>query len=384
MKQVRLGDVCTVVGGSTPKSNIPEYWNGDIKWVTPAELMSDSYFIYDTERHITDIAVKKTNLNLLPVGTVLLSCRAPIGKTAIVGSEMYCNQGFKNLVCSDNICNKYLYFFLKSKKNYLDALGRGATFKEISKSIVEDVKIPLPTMEEQHKIACTFEILQNGMDKLKRLADKLDALVKSRFVEMFGDPVTNPMGWEVKTVGEIATDVKYGTSAKASANGQYKYLRMNNITYDGYLDLSDLKQIDVSDDELEKYVVHKGDVLFNRTNSTELVGKTALFDLDEDMIIAGYIIRVRLKERVSPVFFTRLMNLEHMKKQLRSMAKGAVNQANINAQELKSIEVYVPPIALQSQFADFVAQADKSKLVIRKLLEKQELLRAALMQEYFG
>lgn len=192
------------------------------------------------------------------------------------------------------------------------------------------------------------------------------------------------IGWKVTTVGQVTTDVRYGTSAKADDDGQYKYLRMNNLTYDGYLDLSDLKHIDVSDEELEKCVVRKGDVLFNRTNSTELVGKTALFDLDEDMVIAGYIIRVRLHDMVSPVFFTRFMNMEFMKKQLRSMAKGAVNQANINAQELKAIAIYVPPIELQNEFADFVSLTDKSELVIRELLEKHQLMKEALMQEYFG
>ena len=384
MDKVRIGDICTVVSGSTPKSNIEEYWNGDIKWITPAEITDDSYVISDTERHITEKAVEKTNLTLLPVGAVLLSSRAPIGKTAIVGAEMYCNQGFKNLICSERIYNKYLYFFLTSKVDYLNALGRGATFKEISKGIVEDVEIPLPSLDEQKKIAERIEVIQQLISKRKQVLLHLDNLVKSRFVEMFGDPVTNPMGWKVTTVGQVTTDVRYGTSAKANDDGQYKYLRMNNLTYDGYLDLSDLKHIDVSDEELEKCVVRKGDVLFNRTNSTELVGKTALFDLDEDMVIAGYIIRVRLHDIVSPVFFTRFMNMEFMKKQLRSMAKGAVNQANINAQELKAIAIYVPPIELQNEFADFVEQNDKSKLAVQQSLETLQTLKAKLMQDYFG
>jgi len=201
---------------------------------------------------------------------------------------------------------------------------------------------------------------------------------------MFGNPLTNPMNWDIRTVGELSADVKYGTSSKASDVGKYKYLRMNNLTYDGYIDLSDLKYIDMSDEDLEKCVVRKGDILFNRTNSSELVGKTAYFDFDEDMVIAGYIIRVRLNDCMSPIFFARFMNLEYMKRQLRSMAKGAVNQANINAQELKSIEVYVPPIDLQNQFADFVAQTDKSKLAIQQSVEKLQMLKAKLMPEYFS
>lgn len=111
----KLGSVTKVVSGSTPKTNIKEYWGGSNKWVTPAEL-NDRMFILDTKRTITDKAVLHTNLNLLPVGTVLLSSRAPIGKVAIVGAPMYCNQGFKNLICSDLLYNLFLYWFLKGKK----------------------------------------------------------------------------------------------------------------------------------------------------------------------------------------------------------------------------------------------------------------------------
>ncbi|MDD6394624.1 MAG: restriction endonuclease subunit S, partial [Firmicutes bacterium] len=153
----RLGDICTVVSGSTPKSAVPEYWDGDIKWITPAELDGDSYIITDSVRHITELGVTKTGLKAFPAGTVILSSRAPIGKTAIAGCEMYCNQGFKNLICSDKIDCKYLYFFLKGKTEYLNSLGRGATFKEISKTIVENIDIPLPDIEKQKIIAMHFE-----------------------------------------------------------------------------------------------------------------------------------------------------------------------------------------------------------------------------------
>ena len=124
-----------------------------------------------------------------------------------------------------------------------------------------------------------------------------------------------------------------------------------------------MKYIDIQKDEIEKCVVRKGDVLFNRTNSIDLVGKTAVFDLSEDMVIAGYIIRVRLNGRILPEVFSQYMNLEALKDILRSMAKGAVNQANINAQELQSIKVYVPDMKLQKQFVEIKEQVNKSKVV---------------------
>ncbi len=178
---------------------------------------------------------------------------------------------------------------------------------------------------------------------------------------MFGDPIYNSKNWQVVQIGDIAKDVRYGTSNPAVEGGKYPYLRMNNITVDGKLDLGDLKYIDISDYELEKYVVRKGDLLFNRTNSIELVGKTTTFNLNEDMIIAGYIIRVRLNNQMLPEVLSQYMNLEVIKSKLRDMAKGAVNQANINAQELQSIRVYLPDIDIQKKFVKIKCKLDKSK-----------------------
>ena len=384
MEKKRLGDICEIVTGATPKTNIKEFWDGDINWITPAELTEDTYIINESLRKITTEGVEKTGLKSFPKGTVILSSRAPIGKVAIAGCEMYCNQGFKNLVCSKQINNRFLYWYLKGHKEYLNSLGRGATFKEISKAIVENIEICLPTLEKQEKYADILEQC-NGIIQIKKgQLRKLDTLVKFRFAEMFGDPIRNPKGWKVVTIGDIVTEVRYGTSKPAVEGGKYPYLRMNNLTADGHLDLNDLKYIDISDDEVEKCVVRKGDVLFNRTNSIDLVGKTAVFDLQDDMVIAGYIIRVRLNEKILPEVLSQYMNLEALKDILRSMAKGAVNQANINAQELQSIRVYVPDIELQKQFVEMKDQVDKSKSKIQKSLEETQLLFDSLMQKYFG
>ena len=180
---------------------------------------------------------------------------------------------------------------------------------------------------------------------------------------MFGNPITNPKGWDIVTIGDVITDIRYGTSKPAVEGGKYPYLRMNNLTVDGQLDLKDLKYIDISYDEIEKCVVRKDDVLFNRTNSIELVGKTAVYDLPEEMVIAGYIIRVRLNDKMLPHFLSQYMNLDVIKAILRSIAKGAVNQANINAQELQRIKIYMPDMQLQKQYVEFKQQIDKSKFV---------------------
>ena len=134
---VKLGEICEIISGATPKTNVAEYWDGNYCWITPAELNEFTDTVFDTERKITELGVKSCSLTLLPVGTVLLSSRAPIGKVALTGVELYCNQGFKNLICSDVILNRYLFWFLKNSTEYLNSLGRGATFKEISKKIIK-------------------------------------------------------------------------------------------------------------------------------------------------------------------------------------------------------------------------------------------------------
>lgn len=242
----------------------------------------------------------------------------------------------------------------------------------------------LPSIDKQISIVKQLDLISDTIADYTNQIENLDNLVKARFVEMFGDPLINTKKWKECTIGELATDVRYGTSKPSVDGGKYPYLRMNNLTNNGELDLTDLKYIDVSDDEKEKCVVRKGDILFNRTNSIDLVGKTTLFNLDEEMIIAGYIIRVRLNSQILPEILAQYMNSSALKKLLRKMAKGAVNQANINAQELQSIKVYVPDLELQNRFSNFVQQVDKSKLAVQKSLEKTQQLFDSLMQEYFG
>ena len=149
-----LKDITTIYTGTTPSTTDEENWNGDILWITPAEMTSESFYIYDTERKITEKGQKSKSLSLMPVNTVLLSTRAPIGKVGIVGSPMTCNQGFKNFYCKEDILNPvYLYFLFKSNTEYLNSKGTGTTFKELSKSAAEKIKVPIPDFELQNQFA---------------------------------------------------------------------------------------------------------------------------------------------------------------------------------------------------------------------------------------
>ena len=156
----KIKDIGKIISGSTPSTNIPEYWNGEYLWITPAELNDDSFIVNSTDRKLTYLGVKASSLIELPIGTVLLSSRAPIGKVAIVGEKMFCNQGFKNIIPNEEVNPIYLYYILKGKKEYLNFLGRGVTFKELSKEIVENISIKVPPIELQNKFAERIEKIE--------------------------------------------------------------------------------------------------------------------------------------------------------------------------------------------------------------------------------
>lgn len=240
------------------------------------------------------------------------------------------------------------------------------------------------TIEEQKSICEKLGMICEIIKLQEEQLINLDNLIKSRFVEMFGEYPANPRRWKVGTIKEVVADVRYGSSRPAVDGGKYPYLRMNNITYSGELDLTDIKRINVPESELEKCTVRRGDVLFNRTNSKELVGKTCVYNQDEMMVLAGFVIRVRVNERVLPDFLSTFLNTDFSKKMLSGMCKAAIGQANINAREMQNIGIYIPPVELQRQFVQFKEQTTKLKLEIQKSLDETQTLMDALMQEYFG
>ena len=174
-----ISEITQIVLGSTPNSKELSYWDGAIRWITPAEMTDQSYYIFDTVRHITDEGRKAANLAVLPEGTVLFSTRAPIGKVAIVGKEMCCNQGFKNFICSEKLNKVFLYYTLKFKKDYLCSLGTGTTFKELSKRTVESLMIAVPPIDLQNKFETIYNQADKSISELRKSVDALDKVIKS-------------------------------------------------------------------------------------------------------------------------------------------------------------------------------------------------------------
>lgn len=182
----KLGDVTEIVTGTTPSTHIEENWNGKHLWITPAEIKDDSFYIYDTERKLSDIGLSSKSLRVMPINTVLLSTRAPIGKTAIVGKPMTCNQGFKNFICKDKLNPIFLYILLKFNTDYLNSIGSGTTFKEISKTVVSNIEIPVPPIEFQNEFASFVKQVDKLKFAVQKSLDETQTLFDSLMQKYFG------------------------------------------------------------------------------------------------------------------------------------------------------------------------------------------------------
>lgn len=241
-RKVKLGEVAEIISGSTPSRAVAEYWNGGIPWVTPKELAGiQSRHIEATQETISELGLRQSAARILPVNSVLFSSRAPIGHVAVTKIPMATNQGFKSFVPNaKKLDSDYLYYWLRSKKEYLQSLGRGATFKELSKSIVENVEIPLPPLAEQRRIAATLDKVDELRALRSRALARLDDLAQSVFFEMFGDPVRNEKGWDVIELGrvvEFLDNKRVPIKESERIPGPYPYYGANGQqgTIDGYI-----------------------------------------------------------------------------------------------------------------------------------------------------
>jgi type I restriction enzyme S subunit len=182
----RLPEVTDIVLGTTPKTNEPEFWDGNIKWITPAELSDETFEIYDSVRHITEKGVKSAGLRPFPKGTVIFSTLAPIGKTALAGCEMYCNQGFKNFICREKINSVYLFSVFRIYKDYFINLGTGNTFKELSKNRLEQIAISIPPIELQDEYEVFFRQSDKSKFELEKSLNELQLMYKKVLAENLG------------------------------------------------------------------------------------------------------------------------------------------------------------------------------------------------------
>ena len=279
---------------------------------------------------------------------------------------MYCNQGFKNLICSERINNIYLYWFLKRNTQYLNSLGRGATFKEISKSIVSDIQISLPLIEEQIKRAENLRKCWNVIILRKRELCKLDDLIKARFVEMFGDVIHNSKKWQVCLFAEI-TSSRLGKMLDAkqqTGRNSYPYLANFNVQWFRF-NLENLNKMDFDEKDRAEFELREGDLLVCEGGE---IGRCAVWHNElQPCFFQKALHRVRCNHQIIlPDYLAWWFRYNCDYGGFSALAGAKATIAHLPGAKLKQLQVAVPPMELQEQFAVFVAQTDKSKVAVRK------------------
>ncbi len=303
---------------------------------------------------------------LVKSGDVLVSTVRPnLNAVAIVPDELdgaTASTGFAVLRPNPaRLEARYLYHWVRSPAfvREMTARATGASYPAVSDRNVRESRLPLPAVPEQRRIAAILDNADAIRRKRRESQRLLDEFLRSAFLEMFGDPVRNEKQLEVGRIGDVVLEAQYGTPERANGEGRgIPVLRMNNITRTGGFDLSDVKYCDVEPRDLPKYTVSRGDLLFNRTNSPELVGKTAVWDRDEAVAFAGYLVRVRLdKSRALPEYLSGYLNSSFGKQLLFAKAKPSNNMSNISATDLKRLPLPLPPIVAQQRYATLLDRA---------------------------
>jgi type I restriction enzyme, S subunit len=384
-KVFKLGECCEVVGGATPETSKPELWDGEIRWATPKDLSGlESAYIHDTPRKITELGLRSCSAAILPANSVLFSSRAPIGHVAINTVPMCTNQGFKSFVPNRKLVDeKFLYYWLRKNTQHFQNLGNGATFKEVSKATVSAVDISLPPLEEQRRIA---EVLDraDAMRQKRRLAlQKLDTLLQSVFIDMFGDPARNPKQWETGLVSDIAHKVTDGEHQTPQRSSEGVYLLSARNIQDGYISLSDVDYVEESEFKriYNRCNPELGDILISCSGT---IGRVTTVDIPDrfTMVRSAALVKPNT-ERVVAKFLEHYLRTPFMKATMIKRAN-ASSQANLFIGQIKNLPVYLPPIDDQIRFSDLAAKHRALFLRYRSLAAAQTQLFMSLQQRAFG
>lgn len=390
---VALKDCCTVVGGATPKRNVPEYWDIDVPWVTPKDISTlDGPYLNDAPEYISNAGFEKCATSLLPTNSILLTSRAPIGNVAIAGREMCTNQGFKSLVPGDKVDHLYLYYCIKHLSPKLQALGNGATFKEVNKKIVESFKIPLPPLEEQKRIAAILDKADALRCKRQQAIELADQFLRSVFLDMFGDPVTNPKGWKICKLNELC-DLRNGYAFKSSdyvESSTTLNCRMSSIRPSGNFDVShNMKYLpDKFYDQHSEYRLFDGDVVIAMTDlatEAKILGVPTIvqskgFKLLQNQRVGK--LTLLDEKQLGVAFLQATLNWKSVRQYFQKFAGGGL-QINLGKPDLLSIEIMIPPMHLQKEFENIV---NTVSALIEKLTKDNHIQNAlfnSLSQQAF-
>lgn len=395
---VRLESVASWGSGGTPSRKHEEYYNGDILWIKTGEL--NNGWIYDTEEKITDEGLKKSSAKLFPPYSVLIAMYgATIGKVAILGVPATTNQACACAVCNQSLLYMYLFYYCISQKNVFIEKGKGGAQPNISQIILKQHPIPLPPLSEQQRIVGRIEELFAKLDEAKeRLHEVADSFAVRKAAilhKAFTGELTKQWrlengvsdeSWEEKTIGEICSSLKYGTSKKSSDDGEVVVLRMGNLQ-NGEIDWSNLAY--TSDEEdIKKYLLKSGDVLFNRTNSPELVGKTSIYRGEMPAIYAGYLIKLDYEKNiVVGDYLNYYLNSYKAKEYYMQVKTDGVSQSNINAKKIGEFEIPLPTLPEQHEIVrlidDLLAREHKAQQATEQALASIDLMKKSILARAF-
>ena len=384
-----LEDLFDLQMGKTPSRKNPDYWNSnDNKWISIGDISRCGKYISDTKEYISNRAVSDSGISLIPENTVIMSFKLSIGKTAITLEPMYSNEAimsFKDKHIVELLPDYIYYMFLA--KNWNEGSNKAVKGTTLNKATLSKIRIKVHNINEQIIIAKTLDKLQSIINHRKQQLLKLDELVKARFVEMFGEPVSNTMNWDTVPLGKLTTKIGSGATPKG---GRETYgtegislIRSMNV-HNGYFEYKDLAYIsDEQAKKLDNVIVHDKDVLLNITGAS-----VARCCIVPDNILPArvnqHVCIIRCKADVSSIFLCSVLTDDNFQNLLWNIAGSGATREAITKQQVESLSIIVPPIALQQQFATFVAQIDKSKVVVQKALDEAQLLFDSLMQECFG
>ena len=383
-----IGDVVDQVSFWTPARDDPD---GEFIYVDLSAVDQDSKAIASPRRLACTDAPSRAR-QVIRSGDVLVSTVRPnlnaVGRVPVELDGATASTGFCVLRPRSEVADgAYLFHWVRSPRFVGQMVRRatGASYPAVSDRIVFESKIPLPPLPEQKRIAEILDKADALRAKRREALAQLDTLTQSIFLDMFGDPAPNPKGWPVWTIRDLLESASYGTSEKAEVTGEFPVLRMNNITRTGEMDFAELKYMDLKEERRERYLVRTGDVLFNRTNSADLVGKTAIYREANPMAYAGYLIRLRVNRKYEPEYLAAFLNTVYSKRVLRSMCRSIIGMANINATELQALRIPVPPHPVQHEFAGCIAAVEKLKATHRiSLVEKDELFTTLQQHAFRG
>lgn len=379
--ETSLGDCCTILSGSTPKRNQPEYWDGNIHWFTPKDLskLTDK-FVDEAPELITQSGFDSCSTNLIPPKSLLLTSRAPIGHIAINKRECCTNQGFKSLVPGKGVDVDFLYYIIKKLVPQLKDLGNGATFKELSKSTLEKVKIPLPPLPVQKKIAAILDAADAHRQKTKALLEKYDELAQSIFLEMFGDPVKNEKGWEKVPMEQLMKIVRGGSPRPIDdfLGGTYPWIKIGDGTKGSDIYLEKTKE-HITEAGLSKTrLLPAGSLIFANCGVSLGFARIITF---EGCIHDGWLAFSEMDDKVLNKIFV-LKALNSITRYFRETAPDGT-QPNLNTSIMKNFKFIVPPISLQNKFANQLEELEKQKVMTQKSFDQAEELFNSLLQRAF-